>query len=443
MSRDGLSQQRTWFAAAAAIALILAALPVLWLMLRDGGGEAPRQDMALPIERPGEDGLPVDRRPDMETESTERRMDDTVPPDGRDDKFPKSGPKGPEPMEQRRETPKEEMAPRRQTPELRQTAEGQVLPWGGIAPGSAVVIEVTRVDRTRHEGLEFLVSRDDGDARLVRGRSLSAELRDLEPGRYRWNARLRERGRTRTLVVTPPRGELDGADFVVLPALLILSDMSQARLDGGPIGGDGRTERGALLRGWASVPDAVLEVEVKPAGEPFDGRNPIRAAFRDGGAEVSFLPDRNGVYRWRARVTVGRGRDDPWREFGRPEGGDFVVFGLKPPEQVGGTGPGAGGPGGGDPDQGGGKDARQDGGKQTGGSGDRGGTGKVVRASGGMSGAISGGSNVPLPSVVQPLPSLWQMAVVRVLLGLGGVAVLLLAALAVARTVRRSARRAT
>lgn len=319
--------------------------------------------------------------------------------------------KAPDPVEPRRPPP----------PVPRQLGEdGTVIAWGATVPGTSLRLEVLGVDRDQYGDVEFMIERDDAPAFTIRRGGHSAQLSKLEPGRYRWSARLAGRGDQAEALVEPPRGDSNGPNFVIAPPPVI-AELRQSRLDGSAIAADRRTEGGARLavQLQADYPGAVLEVEVKPAGSAFDAIDVLRAAASGGKAEFVFTaPD--GSYRWRARATAA-GRDNTaWRAFGESAVPDFIVF-RKPPETKPNT------------------DTTRPPPRQAKGPASQ----PPSALSRGSSGSrdLAGGRSDPLPSERQKLSSFWQIAFVRVAIGLAAVGATLAVLLFILRSIRHLTRR--
>lgn len=211
------------------------------------------------------------------------------------------------------------------TPALRQSAaDGEAIPWGAVAPGMFVRLQVAGA-AGRYDGADLFVAKDDGPVRKIDHPDFAADLTGLEPGRYRWSAVLRGKGGSGA-ALEPPRIDPHAPDFVIAPRQLELSGLRQRQLDGAPIAPDLRTMSGVRVGADVRYPDAVIEVEIKLADRPFDGTGLQRAPVADKGtAEVVFQgPD--GPYRWRARASAQSSAVTAWQEFRFTPQADFVVF---------------------------------------------------------------------------------------------------------------------
>lgn len=313
-------------------------------------------------------------------------------------------------------------------PRLRQsTAERMPVPWGGVVSGGSVRIEVVGADEARYAGVELFLTRDDDHATVIRYPGFAAELTRLAPGRYRWRAHLHARGPALADVLEPPRGAGHTADFIVPPPVLVLTTLRQHRLDGGEIGGDLQTESGALLSTQVDYPGAVLEVEVKPSAKPFDGHDVQRIPATAGTAQTKFRgPD--GPYHWRARLTAGSGRSTAWREFKRTPQADFVIS----HQTTANNAPHAS-------SQGGTPERTANNAPNPGPKGRT--PGRPAPVSNAFSSGLGSGRHDPFPSQPQPLPSLWDVAFIRLLRGLGFALPVLAIGLFACKVWKRRARR--
>lgn len=355
--------------------------------------------------------------------------------------------------------------------------QGLAVAWGTTLPADQVELEVVGLDPSKTATVDLRLTRDESPPESIRQMHGKASLQKLEPGRYRWLATVEFRDGERQ-VLEPPRGDPLAADFVVVSRALALPSLWQRMLDGAEIGEDRRTRGGATLGVQLDgpLPGAVLEVEVKKVGgaETKLQRLPVN----DGIVAAQFVgPD--GAYTWRARLVASSTRSTEWRNFGDGMDGDFHIYGAgeseRPNEENKGkedsavadsgggdrgdsSGAGGGaGPGGG----GGGGDAT--GGSAGGGSGDSGSRGENQAAgkrdkskadsklggdrdgpfSNAYSSGMGSGHREPLPSRVRPLPSLWHLALYRVVLVFGGLIAILGVLLAGIKIARRFSRRSS
>jgi hypothetical protein len=167
---------------------------------------------------------------------------------------------------------------------------------------------------------------NEGQAMPVPHQGFSATLPGLQPGRYRWSASAHIRGGASARTVEPPRGDSSAWDFVVPPPL-VLSAVTQTKLDGTSITADHKTAGGARLTGrlQADYPSAVLELEIKRAGEDFDGNGVARSPIFGAIGQFPFTGS-DGGYRWRARAVAPGDKSTLWRQFGQGSGADFVIY---------------------------------------------------------------------------------------------------------------------
>ena len=297
MSPDPNALLRRWFAAAAIAAVVVGAAVALAILL------------------PKPPGLVATDRPPTPAASGQQPSE--TAPSTTAERPPAAQPSPPVP------------------PKPRQLDDsGAVIAWGGSTAGRAVRLELQGVDREKFSGSEFYVSRGDGPIEVLPRGDYAAQLSDPAPGRYRWGAMLDVRGGAEPLRVEPPRGDATGADFIVVGPLPSIARLAQRTLEGAPLPADRRAE-GAVRLGVElreDYPDAVLEVEVKAGAAAFDGKELLRAPFRALSADVTFA-GAAGRYRWRARVALpGRAPTD-WRDADAGPDYDFALFSKPVPPQ--------------------------------------------------------------------------------------------------------------
>lgn len=293
--------------------------------------------------------------------------------------------------------------------------EGRVIPWGDVAPGNAVRLELEGVDRDGFVSAEFFLAKDD-DAAQPAGQGFAAPLRGLAPGRYRWSVLLGRRDGGPPVSVEPPGGDGRAVDFIVVPPAPVLQRLAQSQLDGKPMPADRRSSNGARLEVELQVPypGAIVEFEVKSAAVAFDGNGVHRVAANDGRAALSFTGV-EGRYRWRARATAGARPPTAWLRQVDSRDVDFVV--IVPPAATppitspsSQTPPQTRPPSQQQPNPRANPLARPP---------------AEISRSGAGSGGIGSGHNEPLKSEQINQTSFWQVAFMRILIGLGTVAAIL------------------
>jgi len=211
---------------------------------------------------------------------------------------------------------------------LRQRGEdGLLVPWGTTISGASVRIEVAGADAKGIREIELFLSQDGAPPLRLKHDGAAADLKQLAPGRYRWNAMVHLPDDVST-PLEPPRGDPLAADFVVAPPALELPPLQQRTLEGKEIiETGGKTRAGAKLGAHFpdSLPGAVLEIESKPAALAFDGSGARRIPVEKGDVSIDFAgPD--GAYRWRARLVTTAQLRTEWRAFGGAANCDFVIF---------------------------------------------------------------------------------------------------------------------
>jgi hypothetical protein len=345
------------------------------------------------------------------------------------------------------------------------------------APGGSVRIEVTGADPQRITEIELLLSRDGAPPARMEQSGNGADLRRLAPGRYRWSAVAHLQSEAPIALEPPrgdpSSADFVVAPLVLaLPPLQQRTLGIEETIEKG-----GQTKGGAKLGSQFAtpLPGAVLEVEASPVATAFSGFGVRRIPVQKGDVSVDFAAAA-GAYHWRARLVAAANLQTEWQAFGGGPGGDFVIVDAppdqSPPENAdsddgeeggsdagddaGGAGKNSGGPPpkgkrkpsnknrepgknadnppeNAEPDA---KDKDQDP-KQNPVAGGKGGTGTRSYSSG-----IGSGYTQPLPSRVRPLASLWHLAFFRMALMFGGIITALGAVLVAIRTIKGVRRRA-
>lgn len=310
------------------------------------------------------------------------------------------------------------------TPQPRQLDEkGAVLPWGSSTLDRLVTLELKPFDRSRMMAALFEISRNDAPTQTSRSSEFSLRLENLDPGRYRWSARVELRDGGVSSEIIPLRGDIAAADFIVLPPPPAIRRLSQVDLDGKPLGADRRVESAVRLAVelFDEFPAGVLQFEVSPLGAPGDPQL-IEAKPSGKGAEVRFS-GADGRYRWRARLVPPSRQPEPWRDAAIGPGLDFILFSKpaeKPPEASKPQTPP--------------RDSRSPPPSQQAANTRPSG---ATTATNTGSGGLGQGSRAPRPSEQVEQSSFWQVAFMRLLMGLGVIAVALGALVLALRGLRR------
>jgi hypothetical protein len=346
-----------------------------------------------------------------------------------------------------------------------------------IPPGGNVRIEVTGADPQRVSEVELLVSRDGAPPARLEHSGTGADLVQLAPGRYRWSAIAHLQGDPPMVLEPPRGDPSAADFVVSPLVLELPRLQQRALGGDKTIENGGQTKGGAKLgtQFTSPLPGTVLEVEASPLATAFSGSGVRRVPVHKGDINVDFAAPA-GAYHWRARLVAVANLQTQWQEFGGGPGGDFVIVDAPPDQppptnvdpETGeddssnaaddnqGTGNNSGGP----PPKGKRKPSNKNSGpgnnadnppenaepdakdkdpdpKPNPGAGGKGGTGGKSYASG-----IGSGFNRPLPSRVRPLASLWHLAFYRMALMFGGIIGALTVILFAIRVIRGGRHRA-
>lgn len=210
---------------------------------------------------------------------------------------------------------------------------GMPIPWGQPTAERSIRLELQGIDRRHMVETTFYLTRDGEALRPMLATNFTATVQNLEPGNYQWSADVSLRTGAGSLLVEPPRGDPLTPDFVILPPLPSIDRMTQSDLAGKPLAADLRAE-GTLLLGVElshGYSGAVLEVEIKKAGSAFDGAGALVTRLEGTTGNVRFA-GADGPYHWRARVVPPGRPGADWRlaSLGQPH--DFMLF-SRPPEK--------------------------------------------------------------------------------------------------------------
>jgi hypothetical protein len=213
-------------------------------------------------------------------------------------------------------------------------ADGRPISWGAVAPGFFAKIEVVGAATALYNGTDFFVSKDGALEEKTSSQGFSVELTSLSPGRYQWRANLKDKGRAKATALTTPRMDAQGADWIVVPPALALSQMEQGQFDGAPIGSDLRARNGVRMSAHLNFPGASWEVEVKPVGSPFDGKDLLAAPASGTGTVAVAFQGSDGSYHWRARAMAAELPSSQWVEFRAAPDRDFDLFNVQEPQSA-------------------------------------------------------------------------------------------------------------